>query len=185
MATVDGNRNGGEFGWRTCSLRHWQLFFWLKKIRPWWGICLIIYPILERSYWFFENNFASCFLVSHNFSKWRTSRVCRVFRGECEIVHMTQQRHPVAGALKQTVWNGGTPQQIIPSVFGAKVRCFTISQLETPNQMQKISWCALPDPIDSCVSFPQDLQRCLSIWGAPGRGERENVENPLERNLKV
>lgn len=166
----------GKFGWRTCSLRNWQFFFWLKKIRPWWGICLIfilywkdlidfLKTILPPVSWFhitFPNGGLPGFW-QHDATK--TSR-CRPFEGN---------------SLKW--WYSTTDN--LPSVFGTKVRCFTISQLETPNQMQKISWCALPDPIDSCVSFPQDLQRCLSIWGAPGRGERENVENPLERNLKV
>ena len=127
--------------------------------------------------------------------------VCRVFRGECEIVHMTQQRHPVAGPLKETVWNGGTPQQIISLQFLVLKLCFTISQLETPNQMQKICCfkqfflvrsirvSASRRTYSAAWAYEAHLEPPLANIGVKDLGvvifKGKNVENPWRRTQKL
>ncbi len=61
-----------EFWWRSFSVTNWQLL--LVKNLTLMGNLFDLYLILERSCWFFFCfNFASCFLVSPNFSKWKIS----------------------------------------------------------------------------------------------------------------
>ena len=95
---------------------------------PWWGICLIFIIFWKDLADFLEATLPPVSWFHRTFPNGLLPAFCRVFRGECEIVHMTQQRHPVARPLKETVWNGGTPQQNLTSILVLVVGILGVSQ---------------------------------------------------------
>ena len=193
----------GKFGWRTCSLRHWQrFFFWLKKIRPWWGIFLIFIFYWKDLIDFLKTILPPVSRFHITFPNGGLPGVCRVFRGECEIVHMTQQRHPVAGALKQTVWNGGTPQQIISLQF--LVLKLGVSQYPSWRHPIRCKRSVVSSSFSSSDRFvcqlpagptalPEHMRRTWNLhWQTSGVKDLgvvifkgKNVENPWRRTQKL